>query len=73
MEIPGRANILGSYTVYDTPGCTVFSSYGRGKVTRRLLMEQSPDLVIHVADAKTCADAALTIELINAGFAVILS
>ena len=50
----GRANILGKlYTVYDTPGMYSFSPLTEEeKVTRRLLMEQSPDLVIHVADAK---------------------
>lgn len=71
----GRANILGKlYTVYDTPGMYSFSPFTEEeKVTRRLLMEQSPDLVIHVADAKNLPRMLpLTIELINAGFAVIL-
>lgn len=71
----GRANILGKlYTVYDTPGMYSFSPLTEEeKVTRRLLMEQSPDLVIHVADAKNLPRMLpLTIELINAGFAVIL-
>ncbi|HHX73414.1 MAG TPA: ferrous iron transport protein B [Firmicutes bacterium] len=71
----GRANLSGrTCIVYDTPGMYSFSPASEEEaVTRRLLWEVRPDLVVHVADAKNLPRMLpLTLELLAAGFTVIL-
>ncbi|NLP36399.1 MAG: ferrous iron transport protein B [Firmicutes bacterium] len=71
----GQANLGGrSFIVYDTPGMYSFSPITEEEaVTRRLLWELVPDLVVHVVDAKNLPRMLpLTLELISAGFQVIL-
>lgn len=71
----GQANLGGrNYTVYDTPGMYSFSPITEEEaVTRRLLWELAPDLVVHVTDAKNLPRMLpLTLELLSAGFRVIL-
>lgn len=71
----GMANLYGkSYVVYDTPGLYSLSPITEEEaVTRRFLMEKSPDLVIHVVDTKNLPRMLpLTLELIGCGFPVLL-
>lgn len=72
----GVANLYGkSYLVYDTPGMYSLSSVTEEEaVTRRFLMEKSPDLVIHVVDTKNLPRMLpLTLELLSCGFPVLLA
>jgi ferrous iron transport protein B len=71
----GKANLFGRVVeVYDTPGLYSFSPVtGEEAVTRRLLFNVSPDLVVHVADAKNLPRMLpLTLELLSCGFPVLL-
>ncbi|NLM53180.1 MAG: ferrous iron transport protein B [Firmicutes bacterium] len=71
----GQVNLGGrNYVIYDTPGMYSFSPITEEEaVTRRLLWELAPDLVVHVTDAKNLPRMLpLTLELISAGFQVIL-
>ena len=64
----GTANLLGkNYTVYDTPGMYSLSPVTEEEaVTRRLLMAQPPDVIVHVVDAKNLPRMLpLTLELIT--------
>ncbi|MGI8924895.1 MAG: FeoB small GTPase domain-containing protein [Fimbriimonadales bacterium] len=62
------------FTVVDTPGMYSMSPITEEeRVSRKLLMEERPDLVIHVVDAKNLQRMLpLTLQLIEAGFAVVL-
>lgn len=71
----GRMRLNGMrFEVVDTPG--IYSLIPTGEeeqVTRRLLFEEHPDLVIHVADAKNIRRSLrLTLQLLDAGFRVLL-
>ncbi|MDW7649812.1 MAG: ferrous iron transport protein B [Bacillota bacterium] len=71
----GMANVYGkSYTVYDTPGMYSLSPVTEEEaVTRRLLMEKPPDLIVHVVDAKNLPRMLpLTLELQSLGLPIIL-
>ena len=71
----GVANFYGkTVTVYDTPGLYSLSPVTEEEaVTRRLLMEKRPDVVVHVVDAKNLPRMLpLTLELLECGFPVIL-
>jgi ferrous iron transport protein B len=71
----GTANIHGkTVRIYDTPGMYSLSPITEEEaVTRRLLMEERPDAVIHVVDAKNLPRMLpLTLELISCGLPVIL-
>ncbi|NLM45551.1 MAG: ferrous iron transport protein B [Firmicutes bacterium] len=71
----GRTNLSGrTCLVYDTPGIYSFSPVSEEEaVTRRLLWEARPNLVVHVADAKNLPRMLpLTLELLAAGLNVIL-
>ncbi len=72
----GRTYIEGVlYEIVDTPGMYSLSpSSEEERVARKLLMEERPDLVVHVIDAKNLARMLpLTLQLIEAGFEVILA
>lgn len=72
----GLANILGkTFKVYDTPGMYSLSPVTEEEaVTRRLLMENPPDVAVHVVDAKNLPRMLpLTLELLDCGFPVILA
>ncbi|MCX7746290.1 MAG: 50S ribosome-binding GTPase [Clostridia bacterium] len=60
--------------VVDTPGMySILPITDEERVTRNLLIEENPDLVIHVVDAKNLERMLpLTIQLIEAGFKLIL-
>ena len=62
------------YTVIDTPGMyTVYPITEEERVTRRMLMEESQDVVLHVVDAKNLSRMlSFTLQLIEAGRPVIL-
>jgi len=63
-----------SYVVIDTPGMySLIPLTEEERVTRLLLSQQRPDIVVHVVDAKNIRRMlALTIQLIDAGLPVIL-
>ena len=71
----GRMN-LGDieYEIIDTPGMYSLSSMTEEeKVTRNILIQERPGLVIHVVDAKNLERMLLlTLQLIEAGLSVIL-
>lgn len=72
----GRTYIEGVlYEIVDTPGMYSLSpSSEEERVARKLLMEERPDLVVHVIDAKNLARMLpLTLQLIEAGFEVVLT
>jgi ferrous iron transport protein B len=58
----------------DTPGMySMISITDEERVTRKILTEKKPDLVVHVIDAKNIKRMLpLTIQLIEAGFDVVL-
>lgn len=62
------------YAVVDTPGMyTVFPITEEERVTRRMLMEDPQDVVLHVVDAKNLPRMlSFTLQLIEAGLPVIL-
>ena len=62
------------YAVVDTPGMyTVFPITEEERVTRRILMKESQDVVLHVVDAKNLPRMLpFTLQLIEAGLPVIL-
>jgi len=62
------------YAVVDTPGMyTVFPITEEERVTRRMLMEDSQDVILHVVDAKNLPRMLpFTLQLIEAGLPVIL-
>ncbi|MDP2856434.1 MAG: ferrous iron transport protein B [Bacillota bacterium] len=62
------------WNVVDTPGTySLYPLTEEQRVTRTLLMNERPDVVVHVADAKNLERMlALTVELIEAGLPVIL-
>ncbi|MDP2911515.1 MAG: FeoB small GTPase domain-containing protein [Candidatus Omnitrophota bacterium] len=62
------------YEVIDTPGMYSLSSMTEEeKVTRNILIQERPDLVIHVVDAKNLERMLLlTLQLIEAGLNIIL-
>ncbi|MCW3489141.1 ferrous iron transport protein B [Dethiobacter alkaliphilus] len=71
----GLANLYGkTLMIYDTPGMYSLSPVTEEEaVTRRLLMENPPDVVVHVVDAKNLPRMLpLTLELMDCGFPVIL-
>lgn len=71
----GTANFFGRiYQVYDTPGMYSLSPLTEEEaVTRRLMMEVPPDVIVHVADAKNLPRMLpLTLELLELGRPVIL-
>ncbi len=72
----GHSNIGGKvYEVIDTPGIySLIPTTGDERVTRQLLSQEKPDIVVHVADAKNINRMLnLTLDLINAGWPVILN
>lgn len=62
------------FTVVDTPGMYSMSPITEEeRVSRQLLIEESPDLILHVVDAKNLFRMLpLTLQLIEAGFEVAL-
>lgn len=71
----GRTYIGGSlYEIMDTPGMySLLPSSDEERVARRLLMEERPDVVVHVVDTKNLERMLpLTVQLIEAGFPVVL-
>jgi ferrous iron transport protein B len=71
----GMCNIMGKpVRVYDTPGMYSLSPLTEEEaVTRRLLMEKTPDAAIHVVDAKNLPRMLpMTLELMECEFPVIL-
>ncbi|MFN3422045.1 MAG: FeoB small GTPase domain-containing protein, partial [Armatimonadota bacterium] len=67
----GRTYIEGVlYEIIDTPGMySLLPSSEDERVARRLLMEERPDVVVHVVDAKNLERMLpLTLQLIEAGF-----
>lgn len=71
----GLANVYGkTIQVYDTPGIYSVSPVTEEEaVTRRLLMENRPDVVVHVVDAKNLPRMLpLTLELISCGIPLVL-
>ncbi|MEN8904618.1 MAG: FeoB small GTPase domain-containing protein [Clostridiales bacterium] len=60
--------------IIDTPGMySMVSITDEERVTRNILMEDRPDLVVHVIDAKNIKRMLpLTIQLIEAGFNLVL-
>ncbi len=72
----GRTYIEGVlYEIIDTPGMySLLPGSEEERVARRLLMEERPDVVVHVADAKNLGRMLpLTFQLIEAGFEVVLA
>lgn len=59
----------------DTPGMYSFSCITEEEgVTRRLLLDEQPDIVVHVVEAKALARSLpLTSQLVEAGFDVIMA
>jgi len=71
----GRMRHAGrEYAVVDTPGMyTVFPITEEESVTRRMLMEEPQDVILHVVDAKNLPRMLpFTLQLIEAGLPVIL-
>lgn len=71
----GRACLRGRhYEVIDTPGMySLLPVTEEEYVTRRLLLQEEPDLVLHVADAKNLERSLpLTLQLLEAGLPLIL-
>jgi ferrous iron transport protein B len=71
----GRAVIGGQeFEIIDTPGLYTFLAITEEeKVTRRLLLEEGADLILHVVDANNPERALhLTVQLVEAGLPVIL-
>lgn len=71
----GKAKInKKEYEIIDTPGMYSISPITEEeKVSRKILIEESPSLVLHVVDAKNIERMLhLTLQLIEAGFSVIL-
>jgi ferrous iron transport protein B len=71
----GRMRFGGQdYAVVDTPGMyTVFPITEEERVTRRMLMEDPQDVILHVVDAKNLPRMlSFTLQLIEAGLPVIL-
>lgn len=71
----GRMRLEGQeYAVVDTPGMyTVFPITEEERVTRRMLMEDPQDVILHVVDAKNLPRMLpFTLQLIEAGLPVIL-
>jgi ferrous iron transport protein B len=62
------------FCVVDTPGMYSMSPITEEeRVSRRLLMEDKPEMVVHVVDAKNLGRMLpLTLQLIEAGFNVVL-
>lgn len=63
------------YEIIDTPGMySLLPASEEERVARRLLMDERPDVVLHVVDAKNLERMLpLTLQLIEAGFNVILA
>jgi len=71
----GVASIGGaSYEIIDTPGMySIFPVTEEEKVARRILINETPFLVIHIVDAKNLERMLpLTLQLIEAGLPLIL-
>lgn len=64
-----------TYEVIDTPGMySLFPITEEERVTRTLLLQERPDVVVHVADAKNLERMLpLTLQLLEAGLPVILA
>lgn len=72
----GRTYIDGVlYEIVDTPGMySLLPSSEEERVARRLLMEERPDVVVHVVDAKNLERMLpLTLQLIEADFPLVLA
>jgi ferrous iron transport protein B len=72
----GRTYIEGVlYEIVDTPGMySLLPSSEEERVARRLLMEERPDVVVHVVEAKNLERMLpLTLQLIEAGFPLVLA
>ncbi|HEY3423589.1 MAG TPA: ferrous iron transport protein B [Negativicutes bacterium] len=72
----GQSNINGKlYEVIDTPGMYSFIPLTEEeRVTRHLLCQEKPDVVVHVIDAKNIRRMLpLTLQLLDAGLPVILN
>lgn len=72
----GRTYIEGVlYEIIDTPGMhSLLPSSEEERVARRLLMEEKPDVVVHVVDAKNLERMLpLTLQLIEADFPLVLA
>lgn len=63
------------YEVIDTPGMySLFPITEEERVTRTLLLQEKPDIVVHVADAKNLERMLpLTLQLLEAGLPLILA
>lgn len=72
----GRTYIEGVlYEIIDTPGMySLLPSSEEERVARRLLMEEKPDVVVHVVDAKNLERMLpLTLQLLEADFPLVLA
>ncbi len=69
------ARTAGVVQVIDTPGMySLYSLTEEERVARRLLIQEKPDLVIHVVDAKNLRRMlGLTLQLLEAGLPVVLA
>jgi ferrous iron transport protein B len=71
----GRTNIMGmNFEVVDTPGIySLLPITDEERVTRAVLLQDTPDLVLHVVDAKNLGRMLnMTLQLLEAGLTVIL-
>jgi ferrous iron transport protein B len=71
----GTASISGErFEIIDTPGMySLLPITEEERVARRILLEDSPDMVIHVVDARNLERMlAMTIQLLEAGLPVVL-
>jgi ferrous iron transport protein B len=71
----GRSSIGGEvFEVIDTPGMySILPITEEEKVTRSILLEEKPDFILHVVDAKNLERMLpLTLQLVETGFPVIL-
>ncbi|MFN4180726.1 MAG: FeoB small GTPase domain-containing protein [Armatimonadota bacterium] len=63
------------YEIIDTPGMySLLPSSEEERVARRLLMEERPDVIVHVVDAKNLERMlALTLQLVEADFPTVVA
>src|SRR4030042_1707438 len=76
VEVARGTGVIGgeSFEIIDTPGMySLLPITEEERVARRILLEDSPDIVIHVVDARNLERMlAMTMQLVEAGLPVIL-
>ena len=76
VEVARGTAVIGGahFQIIDTPGMySLLPITGEERVARRILLEDSPDLVVHVVDARNLERMLpMTIQLIEAGLPVML-